>query len=280
MADAVNEIVCSTWNGLLENMRAREGELDSSNGVIWFRGCRDCGYELTPSLMRATATLSRADHDQFEQDAFFEFQARSVELRRQGLTDWEYIFYARHFGLPTRVLDWTDTFGTALYFAVENWDENANIEPAIWMLNPYSLNEETWGKREIILPKYLGLDDDGDFWDYGELLTASGPWGWDGPVAVFPIQINDRVRAQRGWFTIHGDDRHPIDHQYPGQVTKLIMTRDCIPPAKEFLKLAGLNRFAIYPDLENLSVWIAGERAGWAEGRRKKPKTRARGKSA
>lgn len=277
MSGKVDELICNTWDELVHNLRVYEEKLEGQDDGLWYRGCSNCQYALLPSLLRATTGLSRGDHEQFEQDAFFEFQARAVELRRQALTDWELLFYARHFTLPTRVLDWTDTFGTAVYFATENWRPDANRRPTIWLLNPYSLNEETLGNREIILPKYLGLKDD-EFWDFGELLAADGSWGWKGPVAVFPIQINDRVRAQRGWFTVHGDDRRALDEQFPKLVAKLILTPNCVASAREFLKLAGLNRFSIYPDLENLSNWITAERSSWAERRKgKKSKSKSTG---
>ena len=40
------------------------------------------------------------------------------------------------------VLDWTDTFAVALYFALEGWTEHN--EPSIWVVNPYQVNEITW----------------------------------------------------------------------------------------------------------------------------------------
>jgi hypothetical protein len=267
----VKEIACENWSSLLAALNATEEFLEAKDESLWFRGCRDCGYKLVPSLMRDTHGLSDEDHDQVEQDLFFEFQARAAELRHLGLTEWEYLFFGRHHGVPTRVLDWTDTFGVSLYFALEGWEnltEGRTREPTIWIVNPYKLNTETWNEREIILPRYLGLDADDEYWDFGELLAASGSWAWDGPVAIYPIQINERVRAQRAWFTIHGNDRRALEDQFPHSVVKLILKPECMPPALNFLQLAGFNRFSIYPDLDNLATWIRAERLQWAARRR------------
>jgi len=276
---SARELECDSWSDLLKGLDLARSKLDLRDGeIMWFRGSQDRRYALTPSLMRLTEGLVRSDHDGIEQNLFFEFQARAAELRAQGLTDWEYLFYGRHYGVPTRLLDWTDTFGIALYFALETWasrlTEVGNPQqekvrlPAIWVLAPYALNSWSWKYRDIILPKYLGLDGEQEYWDFGELLAASGNWAWDNPVAIYPAQINDRVRAQRGWFTIHGNDRSPLEVQAPRYLLKLVLQPKCISEALNFLELAGLHRFSIYPDLDNLAAWIRQGNLAWANTRR------------
>lgn len=273
---SVHEVHCESWADVEAALHAVAPTADHT---IWYRGVRERWHQLEPSLMRDTIGLTEGDHDQMEQDMFFEFQARAAELRTRNLTDWEYLFYGRHYGVATRVMDWTDTFGIALYFAIEDWRDTDNgrppsaaaepvREPVIWVMRPTDLNQKTWDVDDIVLPRYLGLDDDDEFWDFGELLASDGEWAWDGPVAIYPVQLNDRVRAQRGWFTIHGNDRRPLDVQYSRLLTKIVLKRSCIEAAQRFLMLSGLNRFSIYPDLENLAGWIRAKNQDWAASRR------------
>jgi FRG domain len=266
----VREITCRSLDELVAEVQKLQRPLHADGEMLWFRGAKEHGHGLLPSLMRITEGLSDEDHDQVEEDLFFEFQARATELRERGLTDWEYLFFSRHYGLPTRVLDWTDTLGVALYFALEGWEnESGKDKLAIWVLNPYSLNQKTWELRDIILPRYLGWDErEDEYWEFGELLAAEGNWAWDGPVAIYPIQINDRVRAQRGWFTIHGNDRRALEHQFPREVTKIVLMPDCVASSREFLDLAGFNRFSIYPDLENLAKWLRDQHRTAAQRKR------------
>ena len=49
-----------------------------------------------------------------------------------------------------------------------------------------------------------------------------------GSGAIYPIQINERVRAQRGWFTIHGDDRRPLEDQLPRLVGRLDLEPEAV----------------------------------------------------
>lgn len=264
----LREIECATWTDVVAAVEGLTPP-DAERNPVWFRGVREAHHQLAPSLMRETIGLTDEDHAAVEEDLFFEFQARAASLRERNLTDWECLFYGRHYGVPTRVMDWTDTFGIALYFALEDIERaDATREPAIWVMDPTALNQETWSAADVILPRFLGLDDDEEFWDFGDLLASDGDWRWDGPVAIYPVQINERVRAQRGWFTIHGNDRRPLDEQYPGLLTRLRLRRTCVDEARRFLRLAGLNRFSVYPDLENLAAWIREKNQAWATARR------------
>jgi len=236
-----------------------------------FRGSGAKSFGLLPSLHwryekslgGSGKNLSKDKHllklQEIEASLFWDFSARARELLSGNLTDWEILFTMRHHGVATRLLDWTTVVGVAIYFALDA--SVSGSKPCIWLLNPYRLNELTAGFKDIQIPRYLaGQAGAADDWDYGDLLAD---WddlgiGWKHPVAVQAPQRDARLHAQRGYFTIHGNDRRSI-HLQSCSKTKLSdflrcveMPADARSDAKAFLRRAGIDRYLLFPDLDNL----------------------------
>ena len=85
----------------------------------WFRGLCDVRYALQPSWYRLGSEAEGVD----EYDLLDEFERRApllLERERSGST-WEWYFLMQHYGLPTRLLDWSESSLVGLYFAVGDW---------------------------------------------------------------------------------------------------------------------------------------------------------------
>jgi hypothetical protein len=101
-----------------------------------FRGHSKWDYELLPTLHR---DYKKTDYDLWtlENNLYCDFRSL-VGPKIIFNSSWEILFAMRHEGIPTRLLDWTENIGTALFFALSS----KNIDrPHIWILNPYKLNE-------------------------------------------------------------------------------------------------------------------------------------------
>jgi hypothetical protein len=250
-------LTVTSWNDLVKVVGQARQILDAHDDEeVFFRGQSDMRFALLPTLQRKALEHSWSDDDMLaKEDAFFwEFQARAHDLHALPFDDWDYLFAMRHHGVPTRLLDWTEAFGVALYFAVKSGESNdPAARPCIWVLNPYSLNEESeWG-RDLVAPRYLGWDQEEEtFYTYGDLIVEQ-LIDWEGPVAIYPMQRLARMRAQRGWFTIHGSDRRPIEKIAPKSVLRIDFDGRSIEDARELLDLLGLDRFSIFTDLDSLA---------------------------
>src|SRR5437667_5018924 len=172
----------------------------------WFRGEPRSDTPLLP-------TLYREDLAEFENPLLQMFRSRASgyhdvvpDVER---TD-QWLFLARHAGLPTRLLDWTEGSLIGLHFALQE------KEPVIWMLNPLELNEragvpQSAGKmREFPL---TWVDHAGK---NPAFENIAGAWVLDKrgaqlPVAVYPTYIHARLRAQRSCFTVHGKLKQGLD---------------------------------------------------------------------
>jgi hypothetical protein len=223
---------------------------------VFYRGQSDAEGKLAPSLVRwANLNLPREKSGDFkselrmiESDLFFEFRARAKALGQNTEDDWEVLFAMQHYGLPTRLLDWTDTLGTALYFALHH--AKPGKQPCLWILNPYGLNEKDSSNeaREIVSPEYLEYEYaqhmiDGEDFDFG----------WEAPIAIYPEQNNPRLQAQGGYFTIHGDDYRGVNEIVPDVLGQVMIEQAWIPELTFMLEQMGVNESSLFPGLEGLA---------------------------
>lgn len=219
----------------------------------FYRGHQESNWELLPTLMRhcrAVGKVTPEDIRRIECSLYFEFRARARELHDQILTEWDILFSMRHHGLATRLLDWTETLGVALYFALKGVEKKSR--PCVWIMNPYALNEISWKERDLVSPEYLPQGDYG-FSDYLVDFSESAGFDWIEPVALYPIQRNSRLQAQRGYFTIHGEDTRPLEKIRPDLVRRVELPEAAWADARLFLRDAGIDELLMFPDLDGLA---------------------------
>jgi hypothetical protein len=242
----------------------------------WYRGHANAAHGLLPSLFRPSvlktfaishgmgATLADPDARKdmlarLESDAYFDFVASTSRIDAAGLSSWDTLFLMRHFGLPTRTLDWTEVLGVALHFAVAYKADNAT-PGAIWLLNPYRLNTmgDKYGRGDTILPRNICLARGASRGvEYDELLAAwdHRDFPFEHPLGIYPDRRNERMHAQSGYFTIHGSVEDPIDLNPTVRdcVRKVIIPPDTLPAVRLFLWHAGIRERTLFPGLEGLS---------------------------
>ncbi|WP_316738412.1 FRG domain-containing protein [Pedobacter aquatilis] len=231
---------------------------------IFYRGHSNCDYKLSPGLLRneKNAELSQKTWEA-EQDMFYEFQSRARDLHVQKLNDWDVLFYMQHHGVKTRLLDWTEIFGVALFFALDTYTikcPGAKYEPCIWMTNPYKLNEEFDHGEDLWSPENLDCYNLKNQSSYSEILLQISnvdPFEWDLPVALYPQRRGDRLSNQGGYFTIHGNDTRPLEQLASDKLLKKInIPKEAIPMAHRFLEQAGINYYTLFPGLDGLAVYL------------------------
>ena len=97
-----------------------------------FRGVTSSEHKLVPSIGRGTEAHTHGDILVLEKNLASEFRRLAVsEIKVLPETDFEWPFLAQHYGLPSRLLDWSSNPLIALYFAVERNDEEAGAVYAL-----------------------------------------------------------------------------------------------------------------------------------------------------
>lgn len=193
--------------------RAEKQVGTSKRRSAWYRGVSKAKHQLLPGLFRPT--LSQHIRQRIEHEIYADFRSSVRKyLPTDTLADsWDYLSAMQHFGVATRLLDWTTDLDIALYFAlagVEKVDIGDPGEwPCIWVLNPYRLNSFYTSNSPI----YDRADPiPYDYYDRTVACVRTGAmWPHDAGIAYNPGFSNDRMAAQHGCFTVHGGWAGPLN---------------------------------------------------------------------
>lgn len=257
-----------TWTDLVSTVQRFADQCRAEGSVAWFRGHRDSAFELKSTLHRHVDRLLRdASVQPGESERRDLLRQLYKTLYRRFKTDawplldprermdWGIIFAMQHYGLPTRLLDWTEDFACALYFALLH--RAPGRDAAIWVLDPQALNQVALGRHDLV-----ALDDDAspgtiDPHPYHpRFVTPQSPLR---SIAVSPLFTNPRMTAQRSAFTVAGDSVLPLEQEFPtlgsaGHLAQLVIPDAACAEAAAFLAMAGLTAFSFYPDLQGIAM--------------------------
>lgn len=231
----------------------------------WFRGVSDAAWPLRPKLYRDPQPRRDVTtlEDEFRQE--FVVRAPSLSIERPQ-NAWEWYFLMQHSGAPTRLLDWTESALIALYFALRRHAQADAIrtDAAVWVLEPWKLNEFVVEVKEVIAPGAGGGLEKKDAeryrpWLPNRYATSMG-LEKKFPVAVYPTHFQRRISSQRSCFTVHGSLRDGFD-DLPGQarryLRKVVVPRRKSSEMEKHLAVAGVDEVTIFPDLDGLGRWLA-----------------------
>jgi hypothetical protein len=230
----------NSWQTFMHEIQIHLKTLKAANCTEpYFRGHASEEWLLQPSLSRELS--SPRFNENKEARLFWDFRMKGSHLLPSSMSEWTTLYYMQHYGLPTRLLDWTNCLATAVYFAIS---ENP-VSPCVWILDPYRLNSLTIGRKISSLNNSFQKD-------YLSFLEMRLP----GAIAVLGDSSIHRIHAQQGAFTVHGDLTLPLEKFAPEAVKAFKIPLDALDDAYLFLELAGTDAFSIFPDLAGLAKAI------------------------
>lgn len=136
-------------------------QANAGNGsFLWYRGHGDKSWELVPKIQRG---FSGEDEALFRRERSYtnDFQARAKMFYHAAppLDDFcSWLTLMQHYGLPTRLLDWSRSPLIALFFALSEPDTK-DKDACIWILNPGRLNASQKIERDSQVGSKTSLDN-------------------------------------------------------------------------------------------------------------------------
>jgi len=211
-------------------------------GFVLSRG-QSKAYDLLPSALRLDKGNVRKYSRAAAQYFLNEFKVGShnyMKFPSDIKDDYEWMVYAQHYGIPTRLLDFTYSHVVSLMFAVEKaFEDDSNTDAEVWFLNPTELNNRFANRSEI-----LNIAN-------GETLNLDY---YDGPVAIKARKLNDRINAQNGLFIYFQDNNSPLNQMVDESIIRrLVIKGDYKKDILASLYSMGIGFTTLYPELQSVS---------------------------
>jgi hypothetical protein len=217
-----------------------------------FRGhADDVHWKLEPKIVRTFKTRSllptydkRTTWRDLELDIFYRFKRFAIPYLNTTPTNFlDWFVIGQHYGLPTRLLDWTENPLVALFFAL---NENYNTESSVWVISPMEYTTIEIEENDFISNENIHM--------------------------FFPKSIDKRIISQGGCFSIHplpetNGILKPIEEEIlEREITinnlwKIVIPNDNAIKKTMMFQLNGLGigyKF-IFPDIVGLTQQIQWE---------------------
>lgn len=202
-----------------------------------FRGVSRVDYTLQPKIARYPGLIG------LEAVMTDEFRRRAHRHIKDNINiedDWQLLAMAQHFGLPTRLLDWTQNSLVALYFSAAN---DLDSDGCVYAVDAAHIDNID------------NIKENEGF----KILTADLS-EYEGEIFLYyPSHVDERLVNQSGLFTYHKNfdkDAHQYFNDAGLQTHRFIIPSAQKPSIIKSLDQVGVNKRTLFPSLDSICEYL------------------------
>lgn len=216
---------------------------------LWFRGHSESVWELKSKVQRddfcKAAKEALSEPEDYEQSIFNQFITQGAHLLPPNLTRTETYFLSQHYGLPTRLLDWSTNPLTAIFFAVIDNPQNDGAIYMFFARGEFDGHEE--GDIVYQNDEKVTLQVDLLF----KRESSKNPRARY-PLRIIPSSQSGRILQQGSRFTYHFPVGIPLETQLNKNIFKYIVPAGCKNEILNDLQMLGVHWANLFPDIEHI----------------------------
>lgn len=235
-------------------------DLDRNRSLFLYRGMINTKFKLNTSLDRTCK-----DHKkELEPCILLNFtKYGALEDPTIEKSVWRQMFMGQHYGLPTRLMDWSQSPLVALHFATgeNNLDKMDAHDCMIWRIDmkelhsllPDAYKDELERNRTSVFSVNLLNDIVSSLEQYDNDMKDKAM------VVIEPPSIDPRIVNQYSFFSIvpNGiDNLEDFLDKYTNNTIKYVINKDLRWRIRDMLDQQNISERIFFPGLDGLSKWL------------------------
>ena len=236
-------------------------DLGRNRSPYVYRGMTNASFRMVTSLRRNCRSLQRS-----LEPAILKNFAKYAVIEDPSVAHsvWRQMILGQHHGLPTRLLDWTQSALVALHFAVSE-DDLGHMEDhdcMVWRMDIRELHALLPEKYQQVMRDYQAEVFSVDM--LGDAAQSLAQYDLDlgdrGMVVLEPPSLSARIVNQYSFFSVIPMDMENVEEfldRYTENTVKYVIDRRLRWRVRDMLDQLNMSERIVYPGLDGLSRWIA-----------------------
>ena len=235
--------------------------IDRTRSSYFYRGMPDASYKLVTSLSRNC----KGSYSELEQPLLDNF-IKYVRIEDPTINEsvWKAMVIGQHYGLPTRLLDWTHSTLVALHFAntEDNLDMLSQRDCVVWRIDMRDLNKNLPEKYAEYLraEKTFVFSLDGLAEVAESIAQYDTDMGNRAMVCFEPPSVDQRIANQYSFFSVIPNgitDLEEFLESHTENTVKYIIDKKLRWELRDILDQFNINERMIYPGKAGIAKWLA-----------------------